>query len=213
MTSTESKAALVKDYVSDRLVTIDSDPSALEIANRMLEKHVSAVIVEDSGKPVGILTERDLTRQVIAKDCPPSKTPATVIMSTPLISIEQKSPIERAAEAMAKNGIRHLAVEDRGKLIGMITTTDLSRYVKEELLAEERISHSVLEVLYPSEEPSEENRSYPCCLVHCTAFLDYKYDEIHCCTCHNPAHGERLDMTNAKYTRTGRTQQNFLPRS
>jgi CBS domain-containing protein len=145
--------------MSSRLVTIDSDTSALEIANRMLEKQVSAVVVVDSGKPVGILTERDLTRQVIAKDCPPSKTPATAIMSTPLVSVDQDSPIERAAEAMAKNGVRHLAVEVRGKIVGMITTTDLSRYVKEKLLAKEHISHSVLEVLYPSEEPSEENWS------------------------------------------------------
>lgn len=157
MTSKESKAIFVKDYMSSKLVTIDSDTSALEIANRMLEKQVSAVLVVDSGKPVGILTERDLTRQVIAKDCPPSKTPATAIMSTPLVAVDKDSPIERAAEAMTKNGIRHLAVEDGNKIIGMITTTDLSRYVKEKLLDKEHISRPVLEVLYPSEEPSEEN--------------------------------------------------------
>lgn len=146
-------------YMSNNnLVTIDSDTTAFEIANRMLEKRVSAVIVMDSGKPVGILTERDLTRQVCAKDSPPSKTPATVIMSTPLVSVGKDLPIERAAEAMAKNGIRHLAVEDgNNNIIGMITTTDLSRYVKEKLPDKERVSHSILELLYPSEEPSEEN--------------------------------------------------------
>jgi CBS domain-containing protein len=157
MTSAETKTTLVRDYMSNRLVTIDSDTTAFEIANRMLEKQVSAVIVVDSGKPTGILTERDLTRQVIAKDNPPGKTPATAIMSTPLISIDKDSPIERAAEAMVKNGIRHLAVQDGNKIVGMITTTDFSRYVKAELLDKERISHPILEVLYPSEEPSEEN--------------------------------------------------------
>jgi CBS domain-containing protein len=157
MAQKESKATRVRDYMSNKLVTIDSDTTAFEIANRMLEKQVSAVIVMDSGKPVGILTERDLTRQVIAKDSPPSKTPATVIMSAPLVSVDKDSPIERAAEAMAKNGIRHLAVEDGSKIIGMITTTDLSIYVKEKLLDKERVSHPILEVLYPSEEPSEEN--------------------------------------------------------
>jgi CBS domain-containing protein len=157
MAQKESKETRVRDYMSNRLVTIDSDTSAFEIANRMLEKQVSAVIVVDSGKPVGILTERDLTRQVVAKDSPPSKTPATVIMSTPLVSVNKDSPIERAAEAMAENGIRHLAVEDDSKIIGMITTTDLSRYVKEKLLDKERVSHPILEVLYPSEEPSEES--------------------------------------------------------
>ncbi|HKZ62445.1 MAG TPA: CBS domain-containing protein [Nitrososphaera sp.] len=155
MAQKESKTTHVSDYMSNKLVTIDSDTTALEIANKMLEKQVSAVIVVDSGKPVGILTERDLTRQVIAKDSPPSKTPATVIMSTPLISVDKDAPIERAAEAMAKNGVRHLAVEDDSKIIGMITTTDLSRYVKEKLLDKERVSRPILEVLYPSEEPSE----------------------------------------------------------
>lgn len=144
-------------YMSNNLVTIDSDTTAFEIANRMLEERVSAAIVMDSGKPVGILTERDLTRQVCAKDSLPSKTPATVIMSTPLVSVGKDLPIERAAEAMAKNGIRHLVVEDGNKIIGMITTTDLSRYVKDKLPDKERVSHSILELLYSSEEPSEGN--------------------------------------------------------
>lgn len=157
MTSEESKSTLVRDYMSNRLVTIDSDTTAFEIANMMLERQVSAVIVMDSGKPVGILTERDLTRQVVAKDNPPSKTPATAIMSTPLVSVDQDSPIERAAEVMSKNGIRHVAVEAGNKVTGMITTTDLSRYVKEKMLDTKRISHSVLEVLYPTEEPNEES--------------------------------------------------------
>jgi CBS domain-containing protein len=47
--------------MNNKLVTIDSDTSAFVIANRMLEKQVSAVVVVDSGKPVGILTERNLT--------------------------------------------------------------------------------------------------------------------------------------------------------
>lgn len=160
MAEKENNATTHVGYLmSNNLVTIDSDTTAFEIANRMLEKRVSAVIVMDSGKPVGILTERDLTRQVCAKDSPPSKTPATVIMSTPLVSVGKDLPIERAAEAMAKNGIRHLAVEDgnNNNIIGMITTTDLSRYVKEKLPDKERVSHSILELLYPSEEPSEEN--------------------------------------------------------
>ncbi len=159
MTQKESNSTTrVGYYMSKNLVTIDSYTSAFEIANRMLEKRVSAVVVMDSGKAVGILTERDLTRQVCAKDSLPSKTPATVIMSSPVVSVDKDLAIERAAEAMAKNGIRHLAVEDGNKIIGMITTTDLSRYVKEKLPApKERVSYSILELLYSSEEPSEES--------------------------------------------------------
>jgi CBS domain-containing protein len=159
MVRKESKPVLVRDYMSNKLVSIDSDTSAFEIAKMMLEKRVSAVVVEESGRPVGILTERDLTRQVVAKDSPPSKTPATAIMSAPLESVVSGSPIEKAAEIMARKGIRHLAVEEENTVIGMITTTDISRYVKDQLLARERVSPSVLEMLYQPEEPSEENWS------------------------------------------------------
>ncbi|HEX2472663.1 MAG TPA: hypothetical protein VHJ59_07925 [Nitrososphaera sp.] len=58
---------------------------------------------------------------------------------------------------MARNGIRHHAVEHGNEIIGLITTTDLCRYIREKLLDKERVSHSILEVLYPSEEPGEEN--------------------------------------------------------
>ncbi|HEY7734282.1 MAG TPA: CBS domain-containing protein [Nitrososphaera sp.] len=61
MAQEESKKTRVRDYMNDKFVTIESDASAFEIANRMLEKQVSAVVVVDSGKPVGILTERNLT--------------------------------------------------------------------------------------------------------------------------------------------------------
>jgi signal-transduction protein with cAMP-binding, CBS, and nucleotidyltransferase domain len=153
----DNSTARVAHYTNKNLVTIDSDTTAFEIANKMLEKRVGAVIVMDSGQPVGILTERDLTRQVCAKDTLPSKTPATAIMSSPIVSIDKDLPIERAAQDMLKNNIRHLAVQEGDKIIGMITTTDLSRYIKEKLPDKECISGSILEVLYSSEEPSEES--------------------------------------------------------
>ncbi len=78
-------------------------------------------------------------------------------MSSPIVSIDKDLPIERAAQDMIKNSIRHLAVQEGDKIIGMITTTDLSRYIKEKLPDKVRISDSSLEVLYSSEEPSEES--------------------------------------------------------
>lgn len=147
--------------MSSRLVMVGSDSNAFEVANVMRERRVSAVVIEDSGKPIGILTERDLARQVCAKDLLPSKTPATVIMSVPLITIDKNSSIKTAAESMAKNGVRHLIVMEQNdgqtdpKIIGMITTTDIARYVKDKLLdTQERAAYSVLDIL--SEEPGEE---------------------------------------------------------
>jgi signal-transduction protein with cAMP-binding, CBS, and nucleotidyltransferase domain len=141
-------------------VVIRGDSSAQEVAKRMAEAKVSAVVIEDSGRPVGILTERDLARQVCAKDLVASKTPATAIMSAPVVAVDERATIEDAAGLMMKNRLRHLAVERDGKIAGMITATDLARYlgrmaVKEKGEGNEQLSN-VLAAFFPYEEPWEE---------------------------------------------------------
>lgn len=66
----ESNAIPIADYMSNKPVTMDSHTTAFEITNRMLQKPISVGIVMDSAKPVGILTERDVTREACAKDSP-----------------------------------------------------------------------------------------------------------------------------------------------
>lgn len=143
--------------MNNRVISIDADTTAFEIANKMMSVKVSAVLVMDSGRYIGILTERDLTSQVTAKDSIPSKTPATAIMSTPLVSIANDSPIEEAAKLMLSSRIRHLAVTREGEITGVITATDILRFVRDTLSRGERIPPSILKVLYSPEEPTEEN--------------------------------------------------------
>ena len=80
--------------MSRQLITIDADSSAYEAAKKMSEKMISSIVVTDSGKVVGILTERDLIKQVCAADLQASKTPLTSIMSAPLIAIDKYSAVE-----------------------------------------------------------------------------------------------------------------------
>lgn len=137
---------------------IKGDSSAQEIAKKMAEAKVSAVVIEDSGRPVGILTERDLARQVCAKDLVASKTPATAIMSAPVVSVDEGASIEEAAGLMVKNRVRHLAVERNGKIAGMITATDLARYLAGMAVKGkgQRQLSSILAAFFPYEEPWEE---------------------------------------------------------
>ncbi len=157
MNGRSRKKGLIQDYMSDHPVTIESETSAFDVANKMLAKKVSSVLVVDRGKPIGILTERDLTRQVCAMDSPPRKTPAAAIMSTPLIFVNKDLAIEKAADVMSKNNIRHLAVAEGKNVVGIITTTDLSKYLVDKFVGTEHVSRPLLQVLYPSEEPGEEN--------------------------------------------------------
>jgi CBS domain-containing protein len=132
--SAPEASAYVEDIMSKDIVKIDADKSIQDVAIIMAERNISSILLEDSGKIIGILTERDLVRNVCAKDLLASKTPAVSIMSAPLATVSRNSLAERAADLMVRNKIRHLPVEDNdGNIIGVITTTDLARYLRRKL--------------------------------------------------------------------------------
>jgi CBS domain-containing protein len=133
----------VEDYTNARMVMRDSKASVLELAKVMVEWSVSSVAItdeENNKKVVGILTERDIVKS-IAKGVPPDgggsgSITAGSIMSSPILSIRKGQPIEEAALLMIRNKVRHLLVEDPSShngVIGIITTTDLARYLQKRM--------------------------------------------------------------------------------
>jgi predicted transcriptional regulator len=128
----------VEDYMNTRMVMRDSKASVLELAKVMVEWSVSSVAItdeEDNKKVVGILTERDIVKS-IAKGVPPDGITAGSLMSSPILSIRKDQPIEEAALLMIRNKVRHILVEDPAAhdgAIGIITTTDLARYLQKRM--------------------------------------------------------------------------------
>jgi CBS domain-containing protein len=151
-TSSEPEASVyVEDIMSKDIVKIGADKSIQDVGNIMAERNISSVLVEDIGKIIGILTERDLVKNVCAKDALASKTPAISIMSAPVATVNKNFLVERAADLMVKNKVRHLAVEDNyGNIIGVITTTDLARYLRRKLSSTDG---EILEAIYAYDEP------------------------------------------------------------
>jgi CBS domain-containing protein len=99
----------------------------------MTDWNISSVaITDDKGKKViGILTERDIVKNT-AKGLLSGKITAGSLMSTPVVSVKRDMSIEDAARLMTSRKVRHLLVEDADKrVIGIITTTDLARYLKQ----------------------------------------------------------------------------------
>jgi signal-transduction protein with cAMP-binding, CBS, and nucleotidyltransferase domain len=124
----------VEDYMNTRMVRRDSKASVLEVAKAMVDWNISSVAItdeEENKKVVGILTERDIVKS-IAKGVPADGITAGSLMSSPILSIRNDQPIEEAALLMIRNKVRHLLVEDpaRQGVIGIITTTDLARFLK-----------------------------------------------------------------------------------
>ena len=117
-----------------KLVTIEESSSVQESANRMKDKNVSSLIVVDTnGRPLGLITERDLVRKVCIHDVSASEIINRDIMSSPLISIESESSQSEAVDIMLQNNVRHLLVVDNessenvNKPIDIVTPLDFTR--------------------------------------------------------------------------------------
>ena len=121
--------ASVSDILRKKLESVEETTSIQEVAKKMKDRNVSSLVVVDTnGKPVGIVTERDIITKVCINDVPTSTVISKEIMSTPLITIKGSSSTSTAAEMMIKNNVRHLLViDDDNDRIGIITPLDLTK--------------------------------------------------------------------------------------
>ena len=124
----------VGDLMRKRVDTIEETASIQETAKKMKDNKVSSLLVLDiDGKPIGLVTERDLVRKVCINDVRTSEVTNKSIMSSPLITIDSKSSPSTAADMMLRSNVRHLLVIDDNsvdinKPIGMITPLDFTKY-------------------------------------------------------------------------------------
>jgi CBS domain-containing protein len=121
--------AKVSEIMVKEVVTIDASKSVNEAAVLMDLRDVGCLLVEEGGKVKGIITERDIVRRVIALGVDPKKVRVADIMSSPLVVVEPDAMIEEAAKVMVTYKIRRLPVVKEGKLVGLITASDLASYL------------------------------------------------------------------------------------
>jgi signal-transduction protein with cAMP-binding, CBS, and nucleotidyltransferase domain len=114
------------------LQTAPPTTSVREIAEQMnTYKKGAIVIVDEKSRPLGIITERDIVRRVVAEGGDPSKVTAPDVMSHPVISVDPEISIYDAALVMTKYKIRRLPAVRDNILHGIVTATDLARYLYE----------------------------------------------------------------------------------
>jgi len=117
---------VVKDIMSSPVVTLDEDETSNKVANIMDENDLGCVIISNkTGKPVGIITERDLVIRVLAKNLVPDAIKAKEIMTSPLVTITPEATISEAARKMSRLDIRRLGVIYKGNLVGVISSKDI----------------------------------------------------------------------------------------
>ncbi len=115
----------VKEIMTREVCVGGKDESLLNASRRMLEYGVGSIVVVEDGKPVGIVTERDILEKVVSRNRVPSEVSLGDIMSYPVITIKPTYSLREAAKIMLKRGIRRLPVVDGDKLLGIVTDTDI----------------------------------------------------------------------------------------
>jgi CBS domain-containing protein len=133
-------AQVVRDIMTKEIVTIDEGETALEAAKIMSERRISSLIVVKDGVPMGIITERDFVKKVCAKQLEPSVIKVGNLMSKIRTIADPDTPIQVAVQRMANKGIRRLPIVYEGKVVGIITVTDLARYLRRIMLLEGALS-------------------------------------------------------------------------
>ena len=110
----------------EMMIPIDINKSAWDAARLMRDKNAGMVIITQEGRPVGIVTERDVLNKIVADDLPAAHVLLRKIMSSPLVSVTQDTPTKKAIEIMRDRGFRRLLVTMDGKAVGVVTLTDLA---------------------------------------------------------------------------------------
>jgi len=118
----------VREVMHAPVETTTPDESVRAAATRLFEAGIGSLVVCERETPVGIVTDVDVSGLVAAGEDPESTT-VEAVMSTPLVTVEADAPIGTAAERMREHVIKRLPVLEDDRLVGIVTTTDLSNFL------------------------------------------------------------------------------------
>ena len=117
----------VKRVMAKNIVTVEKQATVSEVASLMTSKNVGCILVIDkeNNEYIGIITERDIVRKVVAKGVDANSYMVKGVMSSPLVTIESSKTIFEAGDLMDQKKVRHLGVTENGDLVGVVSIRDL----------------------------------------------------------------------------------------
>jgi len=125
----ESSLSLkVEDVMVKEVITIDENSTIKEAAEVMNKFEIGCLIAVRKGKAMGILTERDVLKRVVADAKDTTKTNVKKVMTSPLVVVEPGTDLEEAVKLMFQMKIKKLPVVDGKRLVGLISLTDIARF-------------------------------------------------------------------------------------
>jgi CBS domain-containing protein len=143
---------LVRDVMKKSVISIDSSMTVQDAAKMMDDASIGAIVVIENGIAIGIITERDITRRIVAKGKPLS-TNIKDVMSSPLVLINPDDSVWDAAQLMKSRRIHRIPAVKDNRLVGIVTTSDIVKLCSIGSDAEMRkITEQILLRIKPSEQ-------------------------------------------------------------
>ena len=128
----------VKDIMSSPVVSVSTGTNVQEAAKLMAKMGIGSVAVKDGERFSGILTERDISKKIVAQGVDASSTTVDDIMETDIVTAEPDATIGEASTIMDEGGFRRLPIMEDGVLRGIVTETDLELALREEAIEESK---------------------------------------------------------------------------
>ena len=127
----------IGDYMCSTVLSMESEATVQEAVHYMQANNIGSVLIKEAGEYVGIVTETDLTHKVLGKGLDAESTVVTSIMTSPVLSMDRYLPVEEANRFMYKNKIRHLAVTEDEKIVGVLSVKDLVSFFSKDFKMQE----------------------------------------------------------------------------
>jgi signal-transduction protein with cAMP-binding, CBS, and nucleotidyltransferase domain len=117
----------IKKIMSKNILMVSEETTVKEAAKIMKTSKIGCLLVEKDKTPVGIITETDIVRRLVAEEKDAGSTQVKTIMSSPLLSIDASKSVIDANDMMDKNSIRHLIIKEEGLIVGVVSSRDMMR--------------------------------------------------------------------------------------
>jgi len=126
-----ASVSILLDRKGSAVHTLPPSATVFDAVQSMNKAHVSSILVVDNGRLSGIFTERDVLRRVVGSALDPKATPLSSVMTAGLTTITPTTSIDEAHAIFTSRRCRHLPVLDNGRLVGLISVGDISRWLSD----------------------------------------------------------------------------------
>jgi CBS domain-containing protein len=125
--------------------SVSPDTTIAEAVRKMNDNRIGAIVVMEGDRLVGIFTERDVLTRVAGQDLDPQATPVSQVMTSDVVTVKSTTTVEEAMRIVTELRFRHLPIMDEERLIGLVSSGDLTRWVVRD---QEDTIHDLVNYIY-----------------------------------------------------------------